>query len=1096
MAGSSASSPRKRRRSPLRSITDLVIRRPKTVLAIWFLLLGFLAVQGNDLESKVSTSPLLIDGSETQRETEVSSREFGSDSALILMLRGPQADLDRQGPVLVRRLDALPETLVNSPWDGGGVMPGLRPSPRVAGIVVSAGKAPGSTSGAAVARIEAVAHRTASGPVRVSIAGGLPLAYALTSSSAEAATTGEMLAVPILLLVLLFVCRSFIAAAMPVVIGAIVVAATKGVVDLSSPLVRIDTFALGAAGMLGLALGVDYSLLTISRFREELERHDDIEAAVRETMLAVGRTVIPAGGGLVLAMLIAAQLLPAAVISSVSLAVITASILGVVSALTATPAVLMLLGRHLDRFSLPRRESGRGMLPRWTQRLSRRPAMVVAVGFTLFLCAAWGFTLQTKVGTVEELPPNNGSRIQHEEIQDQLGPGWIAPEEVVLSSGDGPVTSSRTLAALTRFQHRVEADPGVAAMTGFAALKRGSEQFAKLGPGLKRQQSGMVRLHAGLAKAEKGSGRTEQGFESASTGARQLVSALGQTVQGSGSITRALRTSAAGSERLGSGLAEADDGSGKLAAGASKSSDGASKLAAKVRSAQEKASESSSSTGLLTNALSGGEEALEGLEESVQGGDEQLAAAQQALQRMSSGRADPQYTAALAAVNAARADIRGDAEEEEPALVQAGIEEAQDQFGTGLYLAAKIAKSSDESQKGMSKLADSTGKLADGLRKLARSSDKLSEGLGELSGGGAKLSPGLRKLSLAAARLTGGLGEIGDGAGELAGGLDSGATGSGVLTDALGKLTDGSGKMLGPNGESRFASLNRNSPGLFKSGYFFLAGLDGTKPARREQTAFLINLDGGGTTARMTILPRDEPSDSQSHAVQDRLRGYAGELEREARSEVLIGGVTPAVFDVDTDLRSQTPLARLVLSLVTILVLLLVTRSLLLPVISALLNLITVSATFGLLSLFFNGSLLGGPGYVDTIIVPASIILVFGLAIDYEVFIFARIREEYLRTGSTELAIENGLSRSANVVTGAAIIMISVFLAFAVVPLSTLRAFGVALAVAVFIDAFLIRFVIVPAVMRALGDRCWWLPRWLDRLLPGGNAPNLAAEEA
>jgi len=1095
MAGPTASSPRKRRRSALRSISDFVVRRPKTVLLAWFLLLGFLAAQGSGLEGKVSSSPVLIEGSEAQREHEVSLRDFGGDSALIVMLRGPKAEIERQGPALVEQLDALPQTLVNSPWDAEQVMPELRPSPRVAGIVVSTGKARNVSSEAAVLRVEGAIHRTVSKPVRSSIAGGLPLAYALRSSSNDAANIGEKLALPVLLIVLLFVCRSFIAAAMPVVIGAIVVAATKGVIDLSSAFVRIDSFALGAAGMLGLALGVDYSLLVVSRFREELERDDDVAAAVGATMLAVGRTVIPAGTGLVLAMLIASQLLPGAVISSVSLAVITASILSVVSALTATPAILMLLGRHLDRFSLPRRKRAHGMLPAWTQRLSRRPAMVAAVGFALFLCAAWALTLQTEVGTVKELPPGNSSRLQHEEIQHRLGPGWIAPLELTMVSDKGPVTSSRELSALTRFQHRVEADPGVATMTGFSSLKRGSEKFARLGPGLQRQQHGIIRLHTGLARVQRGSGREEKGFANASEGAQQLASAIGQTFKGSGSIARGLRTSAQGSEQLGGGLAKADHGSGKLAVGATRSSNGASRIASKVKAAQEQASESSSSTGLLNTALHNGEAALEGLEESVHGGDEELAAAQQALQRMSSGRNDPQYPAALAAVNQARNDIRGSAGEEEVAAVQAGIEEAQDQFGVALYLAAKIAKSSGESEKGMAKLAEATGKLSDGLRRLARSSHKLSDGIGRLSGGGEKLSPGLLKLTAAAERLNGGLGEIGDGAGELAGGLGKGAEGSSGLTNALGKLHDGSGKMLGPNGESRFASLNKQSPGLFKSGYFFLAGLDGSKPKQREQTDFLINLGQGGTTARMVIVPHYDPSDGEASETQDRLRGYAEDLEKEAKSEVLIGGITPAVIDVDHNLRATAPLARLVLSLVTILVLLFVTRSLLLPVISALLNLLTVSATFGLLSLFFNGSLLGGPGFVDTVVVPATIILVFGLAIDYEVFIFARIREEYLRTGSTERAIDDGLNRSANVVTGAAMIMMSVFIAFSLSPLSTLRAFGVALAVAVFIDAFLIRFVVVPAVMRALGDRCWWLPRWLDRLLPGGGAAAVAAEE-
>jgi RND superfamily putative drug exporter len=169
---------------------------------------------------------------------------------------------------------------------------------------------------------------------------------------------------------------------------------------------------------------------------------------------------------------------------------------------------------------------------------------------------------------------------------------------------------------------------------------------------------------------------------------------------------------------------------------------------------------------------------------------------------------------------------------------------------------------------------------------------------------------------------------------------------------------------------------------------------------------------------------------------------------------------------------------RIVLSLVSMIVLIPVMRSLTIPIFAALINLITVSASFGLLSLLFDGSLLGGPGFVDAGVIPGTMMVMFGLAIDYEVFVFARIREEYVLSGSTDAAVKAGLDRTAHVVTGAAIIMISVFLAFSVSEFVTIRNFGVAQAIAVFIDAFLVRLIVVPAVMTRLGKWCWWMPRW------------------
>jgi putative drug exporter of the RND superfamily len=167
-----------------------------------------------------------------------------------------------------------------------------------------------------------------------------------------------------------------------------------------------------------------------------------------------------------------------------------------------------------------------------------------------------------------------------------------------------------------------------------------------------------------------------------------------------------------------------------------------------------------------------------------------------------------------------------------------------------------------------------------------------------------------------------------------------------------------------------------------------------------------------------------------------------------------------------------------VLSLISFLILIPVLRSLTVPLLAALINLLTVSATFGVLALLFNGSFLGGPGFVDASVLVGAMMVIFGLSIDYEVFVFARIREEYVRTGSTDAAVKNGLDRTAHVVTGAAIIMISVFLAFSVSEFMSIRNFGVAQAVAVFIDAFLVRLIVVPAMMNRLGKWCWWMPRW------------------
>jgi RND superfamily putative drug exporter len=164
-------------------------------------------------------------------------------------------------------------------------------------------------------------------------------------------------------------------------------------------------------------------------------------------------------------------------------------------------------------------------------------------------------------------------------------------------------------------------------------------------------------------------------------------------------------------------------------------------------------------------------------------------------------------------------------------------------------------------------------------------------------------------------------------------------------------------------------------------------------------------------------------------------------------------------------------------------------RSLLLPAIALVLNVVTILAAFGVLALAFQGdNALGGPGYLDAIIAMGVVGIVFGLSIDYAVFLVSRMREGYALTGSTNAAIEYGLRGTARIVTGAALIMSAAFVSLAVSGMSTLRQFGVGLTVAVLLDATIVRLVLLPALIKLAGPAAWWVPGWLDRLLPGSSS--------
>jgi putative drug exporter of the RND superfamily len=160
-------------------------------------------------------------------------------------------------------------------------------------------------------------------------------------------------------------------------------------------------------------------------------------------------------------------------------------------------------------------------------------------------------------------------------------------------------------------------------------------------------------------------------------------------------------------------------------------------------------------------------------------------------------------------------------------------------------------------------------------------------------------------------------------------------------------------------------------------------------------------------------------------------------------------------------------------------------------------NLLTVGAAFGVLCLLFQGRhpLLGGPGYIDTLALTGTFTVIFALSIDYQLFLLSRMREAHQTTGSATASIEIAIARTASIILGAAAIMIAVFAAFATGSFSTVRQLGVGLTTAIVLDATVVRLLLLPALVRLLGERSWWLPSWAVRLLPDRSLSRPRAEK-
>jgi putative drug exporter of the RND superfamily len=250
-------------------------------------------------------------------------------------------------------------------------------------------------------------------------------------------------------------------------------------------------------------------------------------------------------------------------------------------------------------------------------------------------------------------------------------------------------------------------------------------------------------------------------------------------------------------------------------------------------------------------------------------------------------------------------------------------------------------------------------------------------------------------------------------------------------------------------------------------------------------------INSAGDAALITVVPKSSPQDQATSDLVDRLRNdTVPSAVGSSGIDVKIGGVTAALEDQSNYMKNRLPLFIAGVVGLSFLLLLVAFHSPFISLKAAVMNLLSVSAAYGVMTLAANGGGLSNLIGIDHEVPVAPFMpvmmfaILFGLSMDYEVFLISRIREEYLRDGDTRRAVADGLAKTARVITAAAAIMVVVFLAFLTSDQVFLKLFGIGLASAIFLDATVVRLVLVPAVMQLLGKRNWWIPDWLERFLP------------
>ena len=249
-------------------------------------------------------------------------------------------------------------------------------------------------------------------------------------------------------------------------------------------------------------------------------------------------------------------------------------------------------------------------------------------------------------------------------------------------------------------------------------------------------------------------------------------------------------------------------------------------------------------------------------------------------------------------------------------------------------------------------------------------------------------------------------------------------------------------------------------------------------------------MNPAGDAAILTVIPTTAPQDEATDATVDRLRSFLAQHLAGTGVKASVGGLTAVFIDIGQKMSDGLPVFMAAVIGMSVILLMIVFRSVVVPLKAALMIALSVGVGFGVVTAVFQWGWAQGligldsTGPVESFLPMMLFAVLFGLSMDYEVFLITRVHEEYLRSGDGKLAVERGQAMTFRVIIAAALIMSSVFFSFVLVDQRVIKEFGVGLGTAILADALIVRMVLVPAVMHLFGNRAWWFPSWLDRALP------------
>ena len=1037
------------------SLARLSIRHPKSSLALWLIAGIALSLIGFGVSKSLSPTITVVPGTQSARADKLAGAKFGPTQLVPILLEGPKAQLNRQGPPLVSALAKRAHTRVLSAWDAGTASAGLRPKPTAAMIIVSVDRTEANAVKYDQPQIEKLVSQKITGPVQSHITGQPAIDRAERNASLSNLRRNELIAVGILFVLLLIGLRAPVAALVVTAVGAVSVLAGFGEVALLSHLYKIDPVDIAGGTMIGLALAVAFSLLILDRFHREAlppgaEPRTAANAALRG-LESTGKAVLVAGTAFVLALLLVSAVGPTALMNSVGTSALVCGLFATGGAVVVLPAAFVLLGRRIDAFSFPapaplaRLWGGLVSGGNWVTRHA------VYAGFAatalLALIAVPAFALKSGPTDITQLPASSKARVDFQEISRVMGPGWATPYSMIVVDNHRPITTPAVLSSVYGFEKQIAHDNTVVSVTGPGAINPISNQLKSFGPGLKgsvklsdQSKKDLLRLAKGLGQAGAGSAQLQSGLAAASSGAGQLHTGGGTAQSGAGQLHTGLAQAQAGSAKLQAGLSQALAGAVALKNGSAKVLSGSNQLVSGLGQAQTGATP----VVPALNTLSGDAAATKS----------QVDNALAQLSAMTNGKSDPNYAA-----------------------TQRSLQSASSSAAATSLIAAAAAKQAPALVSGITQLHTGAGQLQAGIEQLHNGNAQLASGIGQLASGGGQLTSGLGQLTAGAGALQIGLGQLTTGAGQLATGLSGGVGPAGQLTTGLGTMQAAVVKSRGQiPSTAQLKQLFAQSPGLFNSGYFVLAAVEGSTPTNRNAATFTINLLQGGTAGQIVVVSKYNSSDSRTAALGTTLSTMGRKFANANHLQIAVGGPAGSLGDLTSVTKSKIWIDVAVITAAIIFVLMVALRAVLMPIVATAFTLLVVAASFGVMQILFGGSdpLLGGPGYLDPLTIISVFTAAFGLSTVFTTILLMRTREEYIAAPGNRHAVRVGLRETAAATTGAGVLMVAALIPFSTSDFIIIRALGIGIGVAVLLDVLIMRPVLLPAAEAVLGRYGWW----------------------